>query len=102
MMNEKEQVYLILKPLETDDFQDRNGDYPESGIPTEMYVNKEEVTYAFKNTSKETAKHWIIKYLNKLHLDVEDTNVHVWQSGDYEDDWVDASVSLQNITIISH
>lgn len=98
-MIEKEQVYLTLKPLETDDFQDRNGDYPKSGIPTEMYVNKEEVTFSFKNTSREEVKHWIIKYLNKLHLEVDDTDVHAWQSGDYEDDWVDASISLQNIKL---
>ena len=86
-----------LKQLETEDYQNRNGSYPKSGIPDSIIVNKRGsniiVSIDFKNTSGEQAKQWF-KSNFEFNQD-EILNINTEQTGDYWDDWVTLNVTLK-------
>ena len=88
-----------LMELSTDDYQHREDNYPKSGIPVSIDVddNKNgtyDISAAFKNTSEETAKKWLTKYVQRHGLNITKPAT-AWQSGDYHDDWVDAYVVVE-------
>ena len=98
-MNE---VYNVLLPLATNDYQNRDGNYPKSGVTDSIYVSSVDIAFSFKNTSESIAKRWVINFLAKYNLEVDETNVAVVQSGDYTNDWVDVSVLLRHIRLIQN
>ena len=81
-----------LKKLETDDYQNRGGDYPESDEPDTIYVNGLWVTVDFKNTDEGTARSWTKRYLSDNGFKVDQIYTH--QTGDYHNDWVSVSAHV--------
>lgn len=81
-----------LKSLETDDYQNRGGDYPESGEPDTIDVYKNFVTFSFKNTSEEVARNWVTRFLTKKGFNLD--RVDASQTGDYKDDWVEVTATV--------
>ena len=75
-----------LKSFETDDYQNRNGDYPKSDIPDSISYYKFGLEFYFKNTSEKSAKNWVKTFCDKNGL--VPTSIDAWQDGDYQDDWV--------------
>lgn len=62
-------------------------------MPDTIEVNKVsndgvEVAASFKNTSESTAKTWLEQFIRSHGF--ENAEVDVCQSGDYNNDWVDA------------
>ena len=90
-------LFKELKELETDDFQNRKGAYPKSGIPDSIRVNKRGsniiVSIEFNNTSGDQAKEWF-KSNFEINQD-EILNINTEQTGDYWDDWVTLNVILK-------
>ena len=90
-----------LLALETDDYQDRQGDYPESGEPDVIQVYKAGGTYnveaSFKNTPESLAEYWLKNYLEGKGFKVE--KVDARQDGDYQDDWVLATAVIDRSII---
>lgn len=88
-MMKKEELLV----LETQDYQNRNGDYPKSGIADTVEVYEENqfiaIEGSFKNTSEETAMKWMKNYVSNAGYTVEKTTA--FQDGDYADDWVNAT-----------
>ena len=80
----------ILK--ETDDFQNRRGEYPRSGVPDTVNIYNDEAVLSFKNTSESFAKAWTQNHLNKIGQDWN--HIDAFQDGDYNDDWVTVVVKL--------
>jgi len=90
-------LFKELKELETDDFQNRKGAYPKSGIPDSIRVNKRGsniiVSIEFKNTSGGQAKEW---FKNNFEISQDEIlNINTQQTGDYWDDWVTLNVILK-------
>lgn len=88
-----------LMALSTDDYQNRDGNYPKSGIPDsiDIYDNKNgtyDVNAVFKNTSEADAKSWLTKYIQRHKLTITKPAT-AWQEGDYHDDWVGACVIVK-------
>jgi len=87
-------IYEELKGLETDDFQNRSGAYPKSGIPDSIIVFKKNdklaVRIDFKNTSEYKARNWYNKNV-EIHSS-KILNMTIEQTGDYWDDWVTLEV----------
>ena len=81
-----------LKALETDDYQGRNGDYPKAGVPDAIDVYNNDVTFSFKNTSESSAQRWVERYLKNHGFKVG--RISAYQTGDYQDDWVDVSAHV--------
>ena len=86
-----------LKKLETEDYQNRNGSYPKSGIPDSIRVNKRGsniiVSIEFKNTSGEQAKKW---FKRNFEISQEEIlNINTEQTGDYWNDWVTLNVTIR-------
>jgi hypothetical protein len=84
-----------LSDIETDDYQNRGGDYPDSGEPDTIQVygtDNKSAAFSFKNTSEGTAKNWVERFLIRKGFEVK--SIHSYQDGDYQDDWVvvDATV----------
>jgi len=90
-------IYKILLPLATDDYQNRCGNYPESDEADTIQVSIDSIVFDFKNTSINSAKRWVYRFLKDNDLDVDENDINAWQDGEYTDDWVMASVSLRNI-----
>ena len=84
-----------LSDIETDDYQNRGGDYPDSGEPDTIQVygkDNKSASFSFKNTSEGTAKNWVERFLTRKGFKVK--SLRSYQDGDYQDDWVvvDATV----------
>ncbi len=77
--------------LETDDYQNRRGQYPTGGVPDTIDVsehdNKVFVEFSFKNTSEISAERWVRSYL-KNKVGVDPFKINAYQDGDYQNDWV--------------
>lgn len=81
-----------LKELATDDYQHRGGNYPRSGKPDTIQVYGTEIEADFKNTSESTAIKWLTDYLDRKGYKFK--KVTACQTGDYDDDWVNASTTV--------
>ena len=84
-------IYEILKPCATNDYQKRDGDYPDSDVPNAIYVSEFDIVCSFKNTLEEVAQHWLYKYLTSFGLELNEDSICTRQDGDYWNDWVVAS-----------
>lgn len=88
----------LLLGLETDDFQNRKGDYPKSDIPDTISTSEEGskfiVELSFKNTSEKDALKWSLKYLIKKGFVIDSSETY--QDGDFEDDWVMVVVYIKD------
>jgi len=89
-----------LISLETEDYQNRGGSYPRSGVPDTINTSdsdKEvEIEFSFKSTSEETAKRWV-----ERNIDIDDSldiDISTYQDGDYDDDWVSVIVKVQDLS----
>lgn len=77
---------------ETEDFQNRQGEYPRPCRPDTIEVFESPLgTHAhmilsFKNTSIRDGVHWTKNFLRRHSLPYKD--VQGWQDGEYENDWV--------------
>ena len=91
-------IFNELKRLETDDYQQRNGNYPRSGRPDTIYVSDSDIEFSFKNTSQPVAERWVERYLSNEGFKVVPGTINSYQTGDYDDDWVDVSIAISNIT----
>lgn len=89
-----------LKDLETDDYQHRGGNYPESGEPDTIDVWKNTATFTFKNTSEDRARNWVSRFLTKKGFSVDKIDSN--QTGDYEDDWVDVYAEIGGLIESQH
>lgn len=86
--------------LATFDYQHRRGNYPESDIADTINVYQKqdgtfEIEADFKNTSEESAKHWIEHFVEQHDLIIIKP-ADACQDGDYQDDWVRAWVCVKN------
>lgn len=81
-----------LKELATDDYQHRGGNYPRSGKPDTIQVYGTEIEADFKNTSESAAIKWLTDYLDRKGYKFK--NVTACQTGDYNNDWVNASTTV--------
>ena len=83
--------------LTENDFQQRKGKYPKSNIPDDIIVRERDnnfvITASFKNTTESNAKYWLNNYVKKFDLNIVDES-KAWQDGDYQDDWVIASITV--------
>ena len=90
-----------LLALATDDYQNRNGDYPEAGEPDVIQVYKAGGTYnvdaSFKNTPESLAERWLKNYLSQKGFDIE--KIDTRQDGEYQDDWVLATAVIDRSII---
>ena len=90
-----------LLALATDDYQNRNGDYPDAGEPDVIQVYKAGGTYnveaSFKNIPESLAERWLKNYLSQKGFDIE--KIDTCQDGDYQDDWVLATAVIDRSII---
>jgi hypothetical protein len=100
--NTRQNVTSALKALNNSDFQNRNGNYPRSGIPDTIYASDTHISFSFKNTNQSAAERWVRNYLSQKGFTVAPENVKSYQSGDYDDDWVEVSVNIKNISFTSN
>lgn len=98
-LNDLEKCYRILKRYDSDDYQKRGCNYPQSDIPDAIEVDTDAIYCLFKNTSESAAKHWLGRMLCRHDFIFDADDINVYQEGDYEDDWVRASVSYKNLKI---
>lgn len=84
-----------LMELKTDDYQNRDGEYPKANIPDSIDVfeskNTVIVTAYFKNTEEHIAIEWLKNKLSKYKV----SKIEAYQTGDYQDDWVDATAEIK-------
>lgn len=85
------------KAIATDDYQNRDGRYPKSGVPDDIRINTwgDEIsaTFTFKNTSEVTGKAWVKRFLDGRGLAYGRISSN--QDGDYRDDWVKVNVACK-------
>ena len=89
-------LYEKLKSLATDDYQNRDGDYPRSNVADTVAVSPAYISCEFKNTSENSAARWLESFLSRNGVKVNIKDIDTWQDGDYEDDWVIASWECKN------
>ncbi|MFW6242735.1 MAG: hypothetical protein ACOC2W_02065 [bacterium] len=101
MSDKFNELFKKLKSYETDDFQNRGGDYPKSNIPTHISVRQLKdvqqikLKCLFKNTSEYDAKIWLEKQIKyKWKIDKYFSDIITWQDGDYHNDWVSAEATF--------
>ena len=75
-----------LKALETEDFQNRKGNYPKDGIADSISYYNMSLQFEFKNTDNRTAERWVKNFLSGKNLSPK--KIKAEQTGDYQDDWV--------------
>jgi hypothetical protein len=84
-----------LKAMATDDYQNRNGNYPKSDIPDSIQVcvfdNEVIINASFKNTDETTAKNWLKTKLSNYKI----SKLTSAQTGDYHNDWVEADAHIK-------
>lgn len=99
-MNEEQLklIYEELKVFATDDYQNRNGDYPESDEPDTINVYKSSIEVSFKNTSESSAKRWLYKFLKSKGFILDEDDIYTYQDGEYHNDWVIASCKLNKLS----
>ena len=92
-----------LKKGFTDDYQNRNGNYPESDEPDTINIynsnlNNASIELSFKNTSESSAKRWLYKFLRSKGFNLDEDDIHTYQDGEYHNDWVIASCKLNKLS----
>ncbi len=93
-----EEVGAMYAKYKTDDWQGRDGAYPESGVPDSVanagsYGDEAFLEFSFKNTSEGQAKNWVKRFLQSKKLPM--TSMTSGQDGDYADDWVIVAVTYK-------
>lgn len=78
-----------LKSVETDDYQNRKGNYPRAGVPDSIQLWDGHLSAEFKNTDERTAKAWMERFCTNNGF--KPKKVETEQTGDYRDDWVNAT-----------
>lgn len=78
--------------VETDDYQNRGGNYPASGRPDMINTWGTTLTAEFKSTSERTAKQWMENFCKNAGF--KPKKVTTYQTGDYRDDWVGAEAEF--------
>ena len=78
-----------LKSVETDDYQNRGGSYPRSNVPDSIQTWGGNLSAEFKNTDERTAKAWMERFCTNNGF--KPKKVETEQTGDYRDDWVNAT-----------
>jgi len=86
-----EEVGAMYEKYKTNDWQNRGGNYPKSGVPDAVdnagsYGDEAFIEFSFKNTSESQAKSWVQGWLKSKNLPY--TKIDSGQDGDYKDDWV--------------
>lgn len=85
-----EQAKAAFAKFDTEDYQRRDGSYPQSGVPDSVHAGAYEgevwLEFMFKNTSEKAAKAWAKKFMDSKKLPY--TSIESSQDGDYHDDWV--------------
>ena len=104
-MNEEQLkiIYEELKVFITDDYQNRNGNYPESDEPDTINIynsnlNNASIELSFKNTSESSAKRWLYKFLRSKGFNLDEDDINTYQDGEYHNDWVIASCKLNKLS----
>ena len=87
------EIEKALKALATDDYQNRGGNYPESGVPDVIDASRNTLNFSFKNTSEDAARNWVSRFLTQNGLSAK--TISAGQTGDYEDDWVDVYAEIE-------
>lgn len=82
-----------LKALETDDYQNRKGNYPKDGVPDTIGYWKGTLAFEFKNTDERTGERWVKNFLSGKNLNPK--TIKAEQSGDYQDDWITVIASFK-------
>ena len=83
---------IDLKKYETDDYQNRDGNYPESDIPDTIRAYNNSLEFSFKNTSESAGKYWVEDFARTEGLPIK--NIESWQDGEYQDDWIMVALDL--------
>lgn len=78
-----------LKSVETDDYQNRGGSYPRSNVPDHIQSWNGHLSAEFKNTDERTAKAWMERFCTNNGF--KPKKIETEQTGDYRDDWVNAT-----------
>ena len=87
--------------VHTDDYQNREGNSPQSGVPdsvrVETWTGKTEVLFDFKSTSSEECNAFVEKWCKENGI--EYSNIETFQGDDseYENDWNTTSVTVHSI-----
>ncbi len=84
---------IDLNQFATDDYQNRDGDYPRAGKPDTISVYKNTLEFSFKNTSEVDGKAWVEKFARSNDLLVD--KISSWQDGEYQDDWIIVSLKVK-------
>ena len=92
-------IYNELKKYASDDYQNRDGNYPKSNVPDTIEVDIESIECIFKNTPEHIARKWLIKLLRSNNFVFDEYDVATCQDGDYYDDWVKSYISLSKIKV---
>ena len=88
--------------VHTDDYQNREGNSPQSGVPdsvrVETWTGKTEVLFDFKSTSPEECNAFVEKWCKENGI-TEYSNIETFQGDDseYENDWNTTSVTVHSI-----
>jgi len=98
-LNHLKKCYHILKKYNSDDYQNCDGNSPQSDIPVRIEVVTKAIYCEFKNTQQSVAKRWLCRMLRRHKFIFDDDDVDVYQYGCYPDAWVSASVSYKNLKI---
>lgn len=91
-----------LNAMATNDYQKRGGNYPRSGVPDYIsvadYHDQIKLTAEFKNTSEGVAENWLRNHVQSVAGKIANSGVYeTWQSGDYKDDWVTVTATLNTL-----
>ena len=89
---------IDLNQFTSDDFQNRGNKSPKSSIPVSITAKNETLTFTFHHTDEGTAKKWVLLFCKNNKI--EHNTLRSSQQGDYDDDWVDVTVLVQNAKII--
>ena len=83
---------IDLKKYETDDYQNRGGNYPKSDIPDTIRAYKNSLEFSFKNTFESDGEYWVKDFAITEELPIK--NIESRQDGDYQDDWIMVTLDL--------
>lgn len=82
-----------LKALETEDYQNRRGNYPKDGIADSISYWTSNLSFEFKNTDERTSERWVKNFLSGKNLSPK--KIKAEQTGDYQDDWVTVTATFK-------
>jgi hypothetical protein len=82
-----------LKALQTDDYQNRKGNYPKDGVADTIQYWDNSLSFEFKNTDERGAERWVKNFLSGKNLSPK--KIKAEQTGDYRDDWVTVTANFK-------